>query len=83
MRLVLQSNSTSLYYCWGDQWTPRFKEARNFGSFNDVAEMLRTSKLEGVELVLIDESIGRISFMPYPVQRLMHARPSSPASFAA
>ena len=83
MRLVLQSNSTSLYYCWGDQWTPRFKEARNFGSFNDVAEMLRTSKLEGVELVLIDESIGRISFMPYPVQRLMDGRPSSPASFAA
>src|SRR6266436_3468796 len=62
MRLVLQSNSTSLYYCWGDQWTPRFKEAHDFGSFNNVVEFLRESKLEGVELVLIHESIGRINF---------------------
>src|SRR5207245_5566330 len=55
MRLVLQSNSTSLYYCWGDQWTPRFKEAHNFGSFNNVVEFLRDSKLQEVELVLIHE----------------------------
>jgi len=77
MRLVLQSNSTSLYYCWGDQWTPRFKEAHNFGSFNNVIEFLRASKLEGVELVLIHESIGRINFMPYPLQRLFEAEDSS------
>ena len=71
MRLVLQSNSTSLYYCWGDQWTPRFKEAHNFGSFENVVEFLRESKLQEVELVLIHESIGRINFVPYPLQRLL------------
>ncbi len=84
MRLVLQSNSTSLYYCWGDQWTPRFKEAHNFGSFENVVEFLRESKLQEVELVLIHESIGRINFVPYPLQRLMGAgrcsqRPSGSA----
>ncbi len=79
MRLVLQSNSTSLYYCWGDQWTPRFKEAHNFCSFDDVIEFLRTSKLEGVELLLIHESIGQINFVPYPLQRLIGAAPSSMA----
>ena len=78
MRFVLQSNSTSLYYCWGDQWTPRFKEAHNFGSFENVVEFLRESKLQEVELVLIHESIGRINFVPYPVQRLLHAEPGSP-----
>ena len=83
MRLVLQSNSTSLYYCWGDRWTPRFKEAHNFCSFENVIEFLRTSKLEEVELLLIDEGIGQINFMPYPLQRLMGAAPSAPASFAA
>ena len=80
MRLVLQSNSTSLYYCWGDQWTPRFKEAHNFGSFNNVVEFLRDSKLQEVELVLIHESIGRINFVPYPLQRLMGAERCSPRS---
>ena len=80
MRLVLQSNSTSLYYCWGDQWTPCFKEAHNFGSFNNVVEFLRDSKLQEVELVLIHESIGRINFVPYPLQRLLHAEPCSPQS---
>ena len=80
MRLVLQSNSTSLYYCWGDQWTPRFKEAQDFGSFNNVVEFLRESKLEGVELVLIHESIGRINFVPYPLQRLFDGEAYSPHS---
>ena len=80
MRLVLQSNSTSLYYCWGDQWTPRFKEAHNFGSFENVIEFLRESKLQDVELVLIHESIGRINFVPYPLQRLLHAEPCSSRS---
>ena len=78
MRLVLQSNSTSLYYCWGDQWTPRFKEAHNFGSFNNVVEFLRESKLQDVELVLIHESIGRINFVPYPLQRLLDGESHSP-----
>ena len=78
MRLVLQSNSTSLYYCWGDQWTPRFKEAHNFGSFNSVIEFLRDNKMQDVELVLIYESIGRINFVPYPLQRLLDGEAYSP-----
>ena len=80
MRLVLQSNSTSLYYCWGDQWTPRFKEAHNFGSFENVIEFLRKSKLQEVEVVLIHESIGRINFVPYPLQRLFDGEAYSPHS---
>ena len=82
MRLVLQSNSTSLYYCWGDQWTPRFKEAHNFGSFENVIEFLRETKLQEVELVLIHESIGRINFVPYPLHRLLGAEGCSPRSGA-
>ena len=83
MRLVLQSKATSLYYCWGDQWTPRFKEAHSFRSFSDVVEFLKSTKMDGIELVLIDESVGHINFMPYPLQRLMDGGPFPRASFAA
>ena len=73
MRLVLQNNSTSLYFCMGNQWTPSFKEAYNFGSLNNAAEFLRHHTVEDVQLVLIDQHSGGIEFMPYPLQRLLES----------
>src|ERR1051326_1206923 len=41
MRVVLQSNSTSLYLGNGKQWTPDFKDAHDFRSLANLIEFSR------------------------------------------
>jgi hypothetical protein len=80
MRVVLQSNLTSLYLGHAGQWTPRFKDARNFGSLGELVEFCRKEDLTDVQVVIIMESGQGIQFMPFPVQRLLGAAVVAPAA---
>jgi len=73
MRVILQSNSSSLYFCRGDYWTPRFKEAFDFGVLETAIEFSRHENLTDVQAVIIQERAdGGVEFMPYSIQRLMN-----------
>jgi len=73
MRVILQNNSSSLYFCRGDQWTPRFKEALDFHALENAIEFSRRENLADVQAVIIQERAGGgVEFMPYSIQRLMN-----------
>jgi len=73
MRVILQNNSSSLYFCTGGQWTPRFKEAFDFRALQTAVEFSRRENLTDVQAVLIEERAGGgVEFMPYSIQRLMN-----------
>ena len=72
MRVILQDNSTSLYFCGGDQWTPRFKEAFDFRALETAIEFSRRQNLTDVQAVIIEDRAGRVEFTPYSIQRLMN-----------
>jgi len=78
MRVILQNNSSSLYFCRGDQWTPRFKEALDFHALEIAIEFSRRENLTAVQVVIIQERAGSgVEFMPYSIQRLMNLQNSS------
>jgi len=81
MRVVLQNNSTSLYLGNGNQWTPGFKDARDFRSLDNLTEFSRKENLEDVQVVIIVEKSQGIQFFPFPIQRLLGA--TTPVSAAA
>ncbi len=70
MRVILQNNSSSLYFCPGGQWTPRFKEAFDFRALETAIEFSRRENLTDVQAVVIQERTGCVEFMPYSIQRL-------------
>ena len=76
MRIVLQSNSTSLYFCDYDQWTPRFKQAHDFGSLGNLIEFSRKEKITDVQVVIILEKAEGIEFLPFPIDRLLGNAPA-------
>jgi len=80
MRLVLQSTTTSLYLCKDYQWTPRFKEAHDFGSVQKVIEFFRGSQPTDLQLIIILERNGRIHFVPFPLERLLNSPPTEGAT---
>jgi hypothetical protein len=81
MRVVLQNNSTSLYFGDGNQWTTGFRDARDFRSLNNLMEFARKEKLEDVQVVVILERSRGIQFFPFPIQRITGA--TVPVSAAA
>jgi len=56
-----------------DQWTPRFREALDFGDLQHAIEFSRQQNLNDVQAILIKERTGGVEFMPYSLQR---ARPT-------
>ena len=72
MRVILQNNSSSLYFCTGGQWTPRFKDAFDFRALQTAVEFSRRENLTDVQAVIIQERAGGVEFMPYSIQRLMN-----------
>ena len=72
MRVILQNNSSSLYFCRGDQWTPRFKEAFDFHALETAIEFSRREHLTDVQAVLVQERASGVEFMPYSIQRLVN-----------
>lgn len=74
MRVVLQNNSTSLYFGFGHQWTPRFKDAQDFGSLENVLEFYSKEEMTDVQVVIILERSQGVQFCPFPPERLLHAR---------
>lgn len=81
MRVVLQNNSSSLYFGDGNQWTPGFRDAHNFQSLDKLVEFSRKEKLEDVQVVVILERSQGIQFFPFPIQRLIGA--TTPCAAAA
>jgi hypothetical protein len=71
MKLILQSNTTSLYLCKGDQWTPRYKDAYNFGSLHNLVEYTKKNDVADLQIVIINERSDGIDFVPFPVQLLL------------
>src|SRR5712664_3327500 len=73
MRVILQDNSSSLYFCRSNEWTPRFKEAFDFRDLQTAIEFSRRENLTDVQAVIIEERAGGgVEFMPYSIQRLMN-----------
>jgi hypothetical protein len=73
MRVILQNNSSSLYFGRGGQWTPGFKEAFDFRVLETAIEFSRRENLTDVQAVIIRERAdGGVEFMPYSIQRLMN-----------
>jgi len=73
MRVILQNNSSSLYFCGGGQWTPGFREAFDFRALETAVEFSRREHLTDVQAVIIQERAnGGVEFMPYSIQRLMN-----------
>ncbi len=77
MRVILQNNSSSLYFCRGDQWTPRFKEALDFHALENAIEFSRRENLTDVQALIIEERGGHVEFMPYSIQRLINLQNSA------
>src|SRR5437899_1596478 len=61
MRVVLQNNSSSLYFCRGDQWTPGFKGAFDFRALETAVEFSRRQNLIDVQAVIIEDRTGRVA----------------------
>ena len=80
MRLLVQSNSTSLYFCRGNQWTPLFKEAYDFGSLANLKEFSKQSDTVDLQAVIVLERSGTIDFMPFPLQRLLDTIAPAPSA---
>ena len=79
MRVILQNNSSSLYFCRGDQWSPWFKEAFDFRDLQTAVEFSRRENLTDVQAVIIQERAGGgVEFMPYSIQRLINLPHSGP-----
>jgi len=72
MRVILQNNSSSLYFCRGGQWTPGFKEALDFHALENAIEFSRREHLTDVQAVLVQERASGVEFMPYSIQRLVN-----------
>ena len=77
MRVILQDNSSSLYFCSVGQWTPRFKDAFDFRALETAIEFSRRENLTDVQALLIEERAGHHEFMPYSIQRLMNLQNSA------
>jgi len=78
MRVILQNNSSSLYFCAGGQWTPGFTEAFDFRALETAIEFSRRENLTDVQAVIIQERAGGgVEFMPYSIQRLMNLQNSA------
>ena len=72
MRVILQDNSSSLYFCRSNEWTPRFKEAFDFHDLQAAVEFSRRENLTDVQALIIEERGGHVEFMPYSIQRLIN-----------
>ena len=77
MRVILQDNSSSLYFCRSNEWTPRFKEAFDFRDLQTAIEFSRRENLTDVQALIIQEGAGHVEFMPYSIQRLINLQNSA------
>lgn len=55
MKVVLQNNSSSFYLAPGDQWTPRFNDARDFRTLSNLITFARKEKFNDVQVIIIME----------------------------
>ncbi len=68
MRIVLQSNASSLYLGNGrDFWTSRFREARTFGTVQDAMDFSQQQQLSDMQVVAILDHAGRLEFIPFQI----------------
>jgi hypothetical protein len=69
MRIVLQNNVTSLYFCQRhDPWTPRFREAQDFGRIQAAIEFAQQEQILDVQVVVVLEKEGGLEFVPVQIQ---------------
>lgn len=62
-RVLLQNNVSAYYFCRGDYWTPRFKDARDFGSIEHAEEFSRSQNLMDVQIVVIEDRSDSADFL--------------------
>jgi hypothetical protein len=69
MRIVLQNNVTSLYFCHGhDTWTPRFREAHDFCRIDAAIEFAQQEQMSEVQVVMVIDKEGALEFVPVQIQ---------------
>ena len=68
MRVVLQNNSSSLYFCYGaGNWTPSFREAYNFGQAHKAIEYAHLEGWSDVQVVVVMEEDAHLEFIPFQI----------------
>jgi len=76
MRVLLQNTVTSLYFCDGqERWTPRFREAHDFGLIQTALDAAQRESLSDVQAVLVTDREGALEFMPLQIQALIQPGP--------
>jgi hypothetical protein len=74
MMIVLQNNVTSLYFCQRhDPWTPRFREAHDFGRIQGAIEFAQQEQISDVQVVVVIEKEGGLEFVPVQIQALVQS----------
>jgi hypothetical protein len=75
-KVLLQNMVTSLYFCQGQEaWTPRYRQAYNFGIIQAALETAQQENLSDVQVVLVINREGSLEFLPLQIQALIQAAP--------